>query len=146
MIALTTGFCGTPWICKVLDDLGRSDLALVLLTTSEKPSLGYMVRQGATTVWERWDSDTAPADMNSRNHFAFGSMTRWLFEGTGRRDAGAGRRRPAVGRAAPAADRRGVARLAHAAVADGVSYGCGGNGKAGGLRSTATCRRAWPGG
>ena len=77
---LTVGFCGAPHLLHALSDAGHDDLALGVIDTDEKPSLGYMIRAGATTLWERWDSDTAGPDMNSRNHFAFGSMTRWLFE------------------------------------------------------------------
>jgi alpha-L-rhamnosidase len=76
----TVGFLGAPHLLPQLAAANRADLALGLLTTSEPPSLGYMLAQGATTIWERWDSDTAPPDMNSRNHFAFGSLARWLHE------------------------------------------------------------------
>ena len=78
---VTVGFCGAPLIGQVLSEAGEHELALNLLKTREKPSLGYMIDHGATTVWERWDSDTSGPEMNSRNHFAYGSMARWLFEG-----------------------------------------------------------------
>ena len=77
---LSTGFCGTPLLLHCLSDAGADVEALDAIRTTEKPSLGYMIAQGGTTIWERWDSDTNAPDMNSRNHFAFGSMTRWLFE------------------------------------------------------------------
>jgi len=79
---LTTGFLGTPYILPVLSQYGYPDLAYGILNTREYPSLGYMLANGATTVWERWNSDKEPpAGMNSRNHFAFGSLCQWLFEG-----------------------------------------------------------------
>ncbi len=77
---LSTGFCGTPLLLHALSDSGADEVALDVIRTTEKPSLGYMIDQGGTTIWERWDSDTSAPDMNSRNHFAFGAMTRWLFE------------------------------------------------------------------
>ncbi len=80
---LSTGFLGTDLLLPVLTAWGYHDLAYRVLATEEYPSLGYMISQGATTVWERWNSDKMGPGMNSRNHFAFGSMTRWLFEDLG---------------------------------------------------------------
>ena len=78
----STGFLATPYILPVLADNGYPDLAYGILNTTEYPSLGYMLANGATTCWERWNSDKEPpAGMNSRNHFAFGSQCQWLFEG-----------------------------------------------------------------
>ncbi len=77
---LTVGFCGAPLLCHVLSENGYDDLAYGIVSTDQKPSLGYMIKAGGTTIWERWDSDTSPPDMNSRNHFAFGSMSRWFYE------------------------------------------------------------------
>ena len=78
----TTGFLATPYILPILADNGYSELAYGILNTTEYPSLGYMLANGATTCWERWNSDKEPpAGMNSRNHFAFGSQCQWLFEG-----------------------------------------------------------------
>jgi alpha-L-rhamnosidase len=77
----TTGFLGTPYVLPVLAEHGHADLAYRILSREEFPSLGYMLSQGATTVWERWNSDKEGPGMNSRNHFAFGSMAQWLFEG-----------------------------------------------------------------
>ena len=77
----TTGFLGTPFILPVLAQYGYSDLAYKILDTKEYPSLGYMIDKGATTIWKRWNSDQMGPGMNSRNHFAFGAMSQWLFEG-----------------------------------------------------------------
>ena len=77
----TTGFLGTPVILPTLANYGRPDLAWQITATDAYPSLGYMVAKGATTIWERWNTDTEGPGMNSRNHFAFGSMAQWLFEG-----------------------------------------------------------------
>lgn len=77
----STGFLGTPLILPILAQYGYTDLAYGILNTKEYPSLGYMIDHGATAIWERWNSDKEGPGMNSRNHFAFGSMSQWLFEG-----------------------------------------------------------------
>ncbi len=77
----TTGFLGSAVILPTLARYGYADLAWKITSSDQYPSLGYMVRKGATTVWERWNSDKMGPEMNSRNHFAFGSMAQWLFEG-----------------------------------------------------------------
>lgn len=77
----TTGFLGTPLILPLLADYGYPDLAWRIVSTDEYPSLGYMVKKGATTIWERWNTDREGPAMNSHNHFAFGSMAQWFFEG-----------------------------------------------------------------
>jgi alpha-L-rhamnosidase len=77
----TTGFLGTAYVLPVLADHGYADLAYRILSREAFPSLGYMLNQGATTVWERWNTDQEGPGMNSRNHFAFGSMAQWMFEG-----------------------------------------------------------------
>jgi alpha-L-rhamnosidase len=81
---LTTGFLGVGLLCPVLTEHGRADLAYALLHQDEYPSWGYSIRQGATTIWERWDGWTAergfqsPA-MNSFNHYSLGSVGEWLY-------------------------------------------------------------------
>ena len=83
-IRLTTGFVGVALLCPVLADHGRADLAYALLRQEEYPSWGYSIRQGATTIWERWDGWTEhggfqAAAMNSFNHYSLGSVGDWLF-------------------------------------------------------------------
>jgi len=77
---LTTGFLGTAYLLPLLTGVGQHDLAYRVATQRTYPSWGYMVEQGATTIWELWNSDKAGPGMNSRNHFALGAMGRWLFE------------------------------------------------------------------
>ena len=77
---LSTGFMGTTYLTSLLADEGQQDLAYLLATQTTYPSWGYMVLQGATTIWERWDTDKQGPGMNSRNHFAFGTVVRWFFE------------------------------------------------------------------
>jgi alpha-L-rhamnosidase len=81
---LTTGFVGTPLLCKTLSDHGYADLAFMLLNRKEYPSWLYPVTQGATTIWERWDGQKPDgtfqnAKMNSFNHIAYGAIGEWLY-------------------------------------------------------------------
>ena len=82
---MTTGFLGTPYLLHVLSDWGYADLAYDLLLREEYPSWLYSVRQGATTVWEHMDGIKPDGsfwsrDMNSYNHYAYGSVVDWVFE------------------------------------------------------------------
>jgi alpha-L-rhamnosidase len=81
---LTTGFVGTPLLCKTLSDQGFEDLAFMLLNRKEYPSWLYPVTQGATTIWERWDGQKPDGTfqdvgMNSFNHYAYGAIGEWLY-------------------------------------------------------------------
>ena len=82
---LSTGFVGTPYICHLLSEMGRHDLAGILLLNEDYPSWLYSVKLGATTMWERWNSmkDDGSFDesgMNSFNHYAYGSIGDWMYE------------------------------------------------------------------
>jgi len=83
---LTTGFIGVGLICPVLTAIDRSDLAWRLVLNDSYPSWLFSVKNGATTVWERWDGWTPehgfqdPA-MNSFNHYSLGSVGAWLYSG-----------------------------------------------------------------
>lgn len=81
---LTTGFVGTPLLCKTLSAIGRDDLAFMLLNNKNYPSWLYPVLQGATTIWERWDGQKPDGTfqdvgMNSFNHYAYGAIGEWLY-------------------------------------------------------------------
>lgn len=82
---LRTGFLGTPLLAPVLDRYGHSDLAYSLLFKETYPSWFYSINQGATTMWERWNSYTLadgfnPEGMNSFNHYAYGAIGQWMYE------------------------------------------------------------------
>lgn len=82
---LTTGFVGTPYICHLLSEMGRQDLAGILLLNEDYPSWLYAVKLGATTIWERWnslklDGSFDESGMNSFNHYAYGSIGSWMYE------------------------------------------------------------------
>ncbi|MBE6531737.1 MAG: alfa-L-rhamnosidase [Ruminococcaceae bacterium] len=81
---MTTGFVGTPYILHALSDNGRTDAAYDLLLQEKNPSWLFSVNNGATTVWEHWDSFDAngkmwSTDMNSFNHYAYGAVFDWMF-------------------------------------------------------------------
>ncbi|MGX1676328.1 glycoside hydrolase family 78 protein [Streptomyces sp. NPDC055400] len=80
---IATGFVGTPVICDALAGSGHLDTAYALLLKRTCPSWLYPVTQGATTIWERWDSllpngEVNPGDMTSFNHYALGAVADWL--------------------------------------------------------------------
>jgi alpha-L-rhamnosidase len=80
---LATGFVGTPYILDVLEEHGHLTTAYKLLEQENFPSWLWPVKQGATTVWERWDGWTPergphPHDMNSFNHYAYGAVGAWM--------------------------------------------------------------------
>ena len=81
---ITTGFLGTPYICHVLTRFGYTDAAYDLLMNESYPSWLYPVKNGATTIWERWDGikpDKTLEDpgMNSFNHYAYGAIGAWMY-------------------------------------------------------------------
>ncbi len=83
-IHLSTGFLGTPYLAHVLSTNGRTDVAYALLNQRTYPSWLFPVTQGATTIWERWNSWThesgfATAGTNSFNHYAFGAVVDWFY-------------------------------------------------------------------
>ncbi|MEH3120712.1 MAG: family 78 glycoside hydrolase catalytic domain [Sphingomonas phyllosphaerae] len=76
---LSTGFLGTPYSLDVLADAGEDKLVYDLLLRTEFPSWGYMIAKGATTTWERWNSDAGDRSMNSFNHYALGAVVGFMF-------------------------------------------------------------------
>jgi len=81
---LDTGFCGTPFLCRVLSENGANDVAYTLFLNDDFPSWLYEVKMGATTVWERWnsilpDGSISGTGMNSLNHYAYGSIADWMY-------------------------------------------------------------------
>ncbi len=81
---LATGFLGVRLLLPVLTRHGHAELAYRLLLNETYPSWLYPLKQGATTVWERWDGWTAErgfqsARMNSFNHYALGSVGEWMM-------------------------------------------------------------------
>src|SRR5262249_4392777 len=54
----TVGLLGMQWLMEVLTDTNHADVALTIATRTQRPSWGYMIAKGATTIWERYDMDT----------------------------------------------------------------------------------------
>ena len=82
---LQTGFLGTSILMQTLTDNGMGDVAYELLLQRKNPSWIYSVDNGATTMWERWNSymieyGMGPRGMNSFNHYAYGCVCQWLWE------------------------------------------------------------------
>jgi alpha-L-rhamnosidase len=76
---VTTGFIGVRYLMPLLTQLGRSDLAYDLAVQTTYPSWGYMIANGATTLWEIWQNKTGPS-MNSHDHHMMGSVDAWFYE------------------------------------------------------------------
>ena len=82
---LQTGFLGTSILMDVLTENGMSDIAYELLLQRKNPSWIYSIDNGATTIWERWNSYTldkgmGPRGMNSFNHYAYGAVCAWIWK------------------------------------------------------------------
>jgi len=83
--ALSTGFVGTRFLLDALVDTGYASVAYDLLFKTTYPSWGYMIANGATTMWESWNgrvwsgTDVGASMPNSYNHFALGSVCGFLF-------------------------------------------------------------------
>ncbi|UYQ95540.1 family 78 glycoside hydrolase catalytic domain [Chitinophaga horti] len=78
---ISTGVIGTQWLLRGLSDGQRSDIAFTLASNNTYPSWGYMANQGATTIWELWNGNTARPEMNSQNHvMLLGDLLIWLYE------------------------------------------------------------------
>ncbi|RYG36234.1 rhamnosidase [bacterium] len=85
---LSTGFVGTRDLMRVLSEIGRNDVAFRLLHNTTFPSWGFEIKNGATTVWERWDGWTPERGfqdpgMNSFSHYAYGAVMGWVFQTVG---------------------------------------------------------------
>ena len=82
---ISSGFAAAPLLCPVLADNGMEQVALRMLLNEQYPGWLYEVGQGATTIWERWnsllpDGTVNPSGMNSFNHYSYGSIGQFLYE------------------------------------------------------------------
>ena len=78
---VSTGVLGIQHLMRGLTENGCEDLAYRLASCDTYPSWGYMVRHGATTIWELWNGDTADPAMNSHNHvMLLGDLLIWYYE------------------------------------------------------------------
>ena len=76
---LNTGIVGTRYLFDALTKSGYANIAYRVASQTTYPSWGYMIREGATTVWERWEY-LASSGMNSHNHIMFGSVGSWFYK------------------------------------------------------------------
>jgi alpha-L-rhamnosidase len=78
---LGTGFLSTPFLCDILSENGRSDLAYAILLQEDNPSWLYAINHGATTVWEDWKGiDEQGVPTASLNHYSKGAVVSWFYE------------------------------------------------------------------
>ncbi|WP_147238728.1 glycoside hydrolase family 78 protein [Mucilaginibacter hurinus] len=78
---VSTGLIGVQFLMRTLTHMGRPDVAYKLATNKDYPGWGYMVENGATTIWELWNGNTADPFMNSGNHvMLLGDLVIWYFE------------------------------------------------------------------
>ena len=77
---LSTGIMGTKFMLDVLSREGYADLAYKIVTQPDFPGWGWMLKNGATTLWEHWEfSDNT----FSHNHPMFGSVSQWMMQWLG---------------------------------------------------------------
>lgn len=75
---LSVGFLGARYLPDVLCNEGYPDVAYTIVTQEDYPGWGYMIANGATTIWELWVLAVG-SGMNSHNHPAFGSISAWFY-------------------------------------------------------------------
>lgn len=81
---ISTGLIGSQYLMRGLSNNGRPDIAFTLASNTTYPSWGYMVENGATTIWELWNGNTADPQMNSQNHvMLLGDLLTWMYENVG---------------------------------------------------------------
>ncbi len=81
---LSVGMVGIFWLMQVLSDTGHHDAAYTIATQTTRPSWGYMISKGSTTVWERWDTDTRGPGMNSEALLILaGNVEAWFYQTLG---------------------------------------------------------------
>jgi len=78
---LSNGLVGVQWLMRCLNNYGRPDLAYTIATQKTYPGWGYMIENGATTIWELWNGNTSDPKMNSQNHvMMLGDLLIWYYE------------------------------------------------------------------
>jgi len=72
---LDAGMFGTYFMMEHLRSIGRNDLVFEMFNKTTYPSWGYMLEQGATTLWEQWNG------FWSHIHSCFTSPDNWFYQG-----------------------------------------------------------------
>ncbi len=69
------------WQMQVLTDIGHPEVAYQIAQQTTRPSWGYMISKGATTSWERWDTDTQDGGMNGESQkILSGNLEAWCYQ------------------------------------------------------------------
>jgi alpha-L-rhamnosidase len=77
----SVGLIGMQWQMQVLTDIGHPEVAYQIATQTTRPSWGYMSSKGATTSWERWDTDTQDGGMNGESQkILSGNLEAWCYQ------------------------------------------------------------------
>jgi len=77
----TVGLTGMQWFMQVLTDIGHPEVAYTVATRTNRPSWGYMLSKGGSSVWERWDQDTRDPGMNGESQMILaGNLVAWLYQ------------------------------------------------------------------
>jgi alpha-L-rhamnosidase len=76
---IDTGIVGTRYLWDVLTENGQAEVAYKIVTQESYPGYGYMIKEGATTLWERWEK-LEGSGMNSHNHIMLGSVDTWFYK------------------------------------------------------------------
>jgi len=78
---IAVGLMGIQFQQRIMTEMGRPDISMRFATTTDYPSWGYMTENGATTIWELWNGNTAGPVMNSWNHVSLlGDLLVWMHE------------------------------------------------------------------
>ena len=81
---LTVGLVGMQWLMQTLNQIGHPEVAYQIVNQTSRPSWGYMISKGATTVWEKWDMDTQSPDMNDEALLILsGNLEAWFYQALG---------------------------------------------------------------
>jgi alpha-L-rhamnosidase len=81
---LSVGFVGMQYFMQVLTDIGHPEVAYTVATQTTRPSWGYMISKGATSVWERWDTNTQDPGMNGESQCILsGNLAAWFYQTLG---------------------------------------------------------------
>ena len=78
---LSVGLIGMQWLMQTLTECGQPEVAWTIASQTTRPSWGYMISKGATTIWERWNGDTARPTMNSEALLIqAGNLDAWFYQ------------------------------------------------------------------
>jgi len=76
---INTGIVGTRYLFDTLTKYGYAEVSYKIITQTTYPSWGYMIKEGATTLWERWEY-LSDSGMNSHNHIMLGSVDTFFYK------------------------------------------------------------------